>query len=91
MKLIACDICHDVIQLKRKLRSCKCENIKGKYVDKRNVEIHIKDETKCRILGLDNMVRYGIKEEKSVWVIKFNDPTVKKLIKIGGGDENKRS
>lgn len=93
MKLIVCDLCHDVVQLKYEMRSCACENIKGNYIDNTNVEIHVKDDSKSRILGIDNRVRYGkIEQGGRVWVIKFNNETVKKLIKIGGeSDENKRS
>lgn len=90
MKLIVCDLCHDVVQLKYDLKSCACGNIRGMYTDKRNVEIHVKDESKSRILGLENTVRYGIIKRGVVFVIKFTDITVKKLIKIGGeSDENK--
>ena len=92
MKLIVCDLCHDVVQLKYDLRSCACENIKGKYIDKINIEIHVKNKMKCRILGLGNDVRHGDQHSGSCWIIKFTDQTVKKLVKIkigGKSDENK--
>lgn len=64
MKLLACDKCHAVVQLiQKRIKSCKCGNIKGKYIDKRNIQVIVKNKKTSRILGLQNQVRYGwIKE-----------------------------
>lgn len=76
MKLLVCDKCYSVIQLEYRVRSCKCGNIKGKYIDKSNIEVTVKDKKASRILGLHNLVRYGIQKEGQVWVIPFNNKTV---------------
>lgn len=83
MKLIACDLCLAVIPLGYRMRSCLCENIKGKYLkDGRKVEIYVKDMGTSRILGLQNSVRFGFEKQGEAWVIDFDDWTVKKLVLI---------
>jgi hypothetical protein len=77
MKLLACDKCHAVVQLvQKRIKSCKCGNIRGKYTDKRNIKVIVKDKKSSRILGLDNWVRYGFKKESKVWIIPFDNETV---------------
>lgn len=77
MKLLACDKCHAVIKLELgKIKSCKCGNIKGKYVDDKNIVVLVKDKEHSRILGLQNSVRYGLKERGEAWIIPFDNETV---------------
>jgi len=81
MKLIACSKCHSVIQLiQKRIKSCECGNIKGKYTDKRNIEITIKDKNKrkksARIIMLPNSVRYGMKERSETYIIPFDHECV---------------
>lgn len=76
MKLLVCDKCYSVVQLRYKVRSCECGNIKGKYIDKSNIEVTVKDKKTSRILGLHNLVRYGLVKERNAWVIPFNNKTV---------------
>lgn len=77
MKLLACDKCHAVVPLTRKeIRSCECGNIKGWYIDKRNIEVWVKDKKHSRILGLQNQVRYGWMVRGETWIIPFDNETV---------------
>ncbi len=81
MKLIACSKCHSVVQLiQKRTRSCKCGNIKGRYTDKRNIEVTIKDRNprkkSARIIMLPNSVRYGMKEKGETYIIPFDHECV---------------
>jgi len=77
MKLLACNKCHAVVQLvQKRIKRCKCGNIKGRYIDKRNIEIWVQDKNSSRILGLQNQVRYGWIKEGKVWIIPFDNKTV---------------
>lgn len=77
MKLLACDDCHAMVQLvQKRIKSCKCGNIKGKYTDKRNIKVWVKDKKRSRILGLQNQVRYGWIKEGKAWIIPFDNERV---------------
>ena len=82
MKLLACDLCHSVVPLTKRLKSCRCKNISGKYLDQKNIIIYVRDKNSCRVIGLSNAVRYGLIKEGCAWIIDFNDPTIKKLIEL---------
>lgn len=82
MKLLACDRCHSVVPLTKRLKSCRCKNIKGKYINQKEIVVYVKNKNSSRILGLDNAVRYGFIKEGRVWIIDFNNPTIKKLVEI---------
>lgn len=83
MKLISCDLCGSVIQLRLRKKSCQCKNISGKYKpDGKHVIIWTKDKKTSRVVVLPNSVRYGIKQEWQAWVIDWNDPVMQvKMIK----------
>ena len=68
MKLACCDKCHDVFKLQKYLQFCRCGNISGNYVDNLKAEIYRKDKISCRVIGVENGVRYGLKERGEVWV-----------------------
>ncbi len=80
MKLLACDLCQDVVALRRgpkNKRECSCGNISGYYrPDGRNILVWVRDAGSCRILGIQNSVRAGLKDSGDIWVISFNDQTV---------------
>lgn len=81
MKILACSKCHDVVPLvQKRTKSCKCGNIKGKYTDKRNIQVTIRDKNKrkksARIIMLPNSVRYGMKEKSETYIIPFNHECV---------------
>ena len=82
MKLLACDLCHSVVPLTKRLKSCRCKNIKGRYLDQKNIIVYVRDKSSCRVLGLSNAVRYGFSKEGAAWIINFNDQTIKKLIEL---------
>lgn len=66
---MVCDLCHGVIPGLMVHVSCNCGNISGLYLNDRLFESHRKDRKTCRVIGLDNAVRYGKKVESKSWVI----------------------
>jgi|GEM_PF-1521855 len=80
MKLLVCDFCQDVVALRRgpkKKRGCGCGNISGYYLpDGRNIIVWVREAKFCRILGIQNSVRFGFKNSGDIWAIPFNDQTV---------------
>jgi hypothetical protein len=85
MKLIYCDKCHEVIQLRYELKSCTCGDISGKYLeDGRIAEIHL-DNNGCfkttRVLGFPNSVRYGNVREGICWSFDWLDPYLRVCFK----------
>jgi len=81
MKLIHCDLCHNVIKLDYHFQYCQCYNIGGRYLrDGRTAEIYLKDEKSfknSRVLGFPNSVRYGKHREGTCWVFYWRDPYLK--------------
>lgn len=79
MKIICCDLCDDVIKLNLHWQCCKCENICGRYLkDGRTAEIEIsQDQNKCRVIGVPNGIRYGLKKEMNAWVFQWDNEWLK--------------
>ena len=50
MKLIFCNECHDIINMRYEERACICGKSKGHYVD----EINLEYSGPCRVLGFSN-------------------------------------
>jgi len=74
MKLACCDKCHDVFKLTFRLKHCKCKNISAKHVDAVKAVVYRKDRDTCRILGVENSIRYGYHERGEVWIQHPGDP-----------------
>lgn len=65
MKLIVCDRCHDIIALDYGERRCKCGDSGGQYLNHLLVEVG----GPCRVLGIENGLRYGTMKRAEAWVI----------------------
>ncbi|MDH5598970.1 MAG: hypothetical protein OEY34_07590 [Cyclobacteriaceae bacterium] len=50
MKLIQCNVCHDIFNLSYELKSCSCGESGGKYTNILYAEI----SGNCEIIGFDN-------------------------------------
>lgn len=50
MKLLLCLDCYDIFLLTREVRSCKCGNTTGRYIDSLNAEI----SGNCNPIGIAN-------------------------------------
>lgn len=77
MKVFCCDICHSAIPVNEVTQWCKCGNIGGKYFNFDMVEVEVEDKNKCRIVALNNSVRYGQKDRDKMFVIHWDDRSVK--------------
>jgi hypothetical protein len=79
MKLLACDRCLDVVPLAQGLRSCSCGNVAGRYlVNDDDIQVHVRDESAARVIGLPNDVRYGRSEREVCYVIPWTSPKVRR-------------
>ena len=77
MKLIACDYCGAVVQLRRAIRQCDCGMINGHYIeDDLHVEIDTGDHRKTRVIGLPNSLRRGIVTEAEAWVFAWDNERI---------------
>jgi hypothetical protein len=54
MKLVYCEICHDIFNLKFKTKTCECGNVAGKYIDNKVAEIYIREGGTAYPLGISN-------------------------------------
>ena len=75
MKLIACTICGDLIQLGNRWKTCRCENIGGIYnPDGRHVTIYAAGGgDNSRVIGFPNKLFLGHNQEAQSWVINWSD------------------
>ena len=67
MKLLRCNNCQDIFNLRRQEKTCSCGESKGKYIDNRNAEI----SGDCDLIGIDNHSFKKVKgwlNDKSEWV-----------------------
>lgn len=69
MKLLICDLCHDVVGLAPVERACACGESSGRYTD----ELHVVEvEGPCRVLGFPNRLIYGTADRGETWL--FHEP-----------------
>ncbi len=50
MKLIFCNECHDIVNMRYETRACGCGKSEGKYID----EVELEYSGPCRVLGFTN-------------------------------------
>lgn len=102
MKLLHCNLCHDIILLTSKPRTCLCGQSQGQYIDDLNVEY----SGQGIILGIDNK---SFKKAKAIFqmstllegelehnrgihfeafIILENTPTIKKTELCESSKEN---
>lgn len=63
MKLLCCDLCHDVVKpVIDEWRWCSCKSIGGFYFNNSWMVFARKDKAHQRVIGVDNRVRYGLKK-----------------------------
>lgn len=84
MKIMCCDLCHGVIPMTQITKKCKCGNISGKYKkDGRHAIVSVREIKRCRVIGINNSVRYGLHDNGDCWIINWNDDRLE--TKIRGG------
>lgn len=80
MKLLACDLCIDVVPLTHEFRSCSCGNVSGRYLpNDDDIEVRVRNAEAGRIIGLPNDVRYGRSERELCYVIPWDSLKVQRL------------
>jgi hypothetical protein len=80
MKLLACDLCIDVVPLTHDWRSCSCGNVGGRYLpNDDDIEVRVRKPDAARVIGLPNDVRYGRSEREPCYAIPWDAPKVHRV------------
>ena len=80
MKLLACDLCIEVVPLTHAFRACSCGNVAGRYLpNDDDIEVRVRNSDAARIIGLPNDVRYGRSQKELCYVIPWDAPKVQRL------------
>jgi len=83
MKLMCCDMCHDVVKAqKEKWSWCSCGEIGGQYEADGSHFTFARLTCRSRVIGVDNSVRYGFKRQGDCWVQEAKTRTGKNLVEI---------